>query len=174
MKLCSKCDTSKGLSEFYRDYRNKESISYKPYCKKCNLSYSYKSRNKSKLNPEYIQKRRTYYKNKRNTDPLYKMSSNIRTLVAAYFSRNGYKKRNKLNDILGCDFNHLRQHLESLFTDNMSWENYGKWHIDHIIPVSFAKSEEEMKILNHYTNLQPLWAFDNQSKGNKIISYPQC
>lgn len=51
----------------------------------------------------------------------------------------------------------------------MTWNNYGKWHIDHIIPISSAKTEEEVIKLNHYTNLQPLWAKDNLKKGNKII-----
>jgi len=53
----------------------------------------------------------------------------------------------------------------------MSWENYGRngWHVDHIIPLSSAKTEEEIYKLCHYTNLQPLWEVDNIKKGNKII-----
>ena len=51
----------------------------------------------------------------------------------------------------------------------MNWENYGLWHIDHIIPISYAKSEEEIYKLNHYSNFQPLWAKDNLSKGNRFI-----
>jgi hypothetical protein len=51
----------------------------------------------------------------------------------------------------------------------MSWDNHGEWHIDHIIPLSSAKNESDLYKLFHYTNLQPLWAFDNLSKGNKII-----
>ena len=51
----------------------------------------------------------------------------------------------------------------------MNWENAGKWHLDHIYPVSLAKDEEELLKLNHYTNFQPLWAVDNIKKGNKII-----
>ncbi len=58
--------------------------------------------------------------------------------------------------------------IESLFIDNMSWDNYGEWHLDHKIPVSWAKNEEELYKLNHYSNFQPMWAFDNQSKGDRF------
>ena len=51
----------------------------------------------------------------------------------------------------------------------MSWENQGKWHIDHIIPLSSAANEEELYKLCHFTNLQPMWATDNIRKGSKII-----
>ena len=50
----------------------------------------------------------------------------------------------------------------------MTWNNYGKWHIDHIIPLDIAKSEKELLPLLHYTNLQPLWVLDNIKKGNQI------
>jgi hypothetical protein len=52
----------------------------------------------------------------------------------------------------------------------MSWDNMGKWHIDHIIPISSACGEVDLIKLNHYTNLQPLWEVDNLKKSNKIIS----
>ena len=51
----------------------------------------------------------------------------------------------------------------------MSWDNYGKWHLDHITPISLGKTEEEVIVLNHYTNYQPLWEKDNLSKGNRLI-----
>lgn len=51
----------------------------------------------------------------------------------------------------------------------MNWENYGEWHLDHIIPISYAKTIEDIYKLNHYTNLQPLWASENLSKGNRYI-----
>jgi hypothetical protein len=51
----------------------------------------------------------------------------------------------------------------------MNWDNHGEWHIDHKIPLSTAKNEEELYKLNHYTNLQPLWSTDNLKKSNKII-----
>ena len=80
-----------------------------------------------------------------------------------------YHKNSKTKEILGCSFEKFKVHLEKQFKDDMSWENQGKWHLDHIYPVSLAKDEEELIKLNHYTNFQPLWAFDNISKGNKII-----
>jgi hypothetical protein len=63
------------------------------------------------------------------------------------------------------------EYLGDLFTEKMNWDNYGEWHIDHIIPLSSANTEEEIYKLCHYTNLQPLWAEDNIKKSNKIIKY---
>jgi hypothetical protein len=72
--------------------------------------------------------------------------------------------------MIGCVPKQLKIHIENQFTDNMSWDNYGLfgWHIDHIVPLSSAKTEEDLYKLCHYTNLQPLWAKDNWSKSNKL------
>ena len=80
-------------------------------------------------------------------------------------------KRNKTFHIVGCPPEYLKEHLETQFVDGMSWNNYGRygWHIDHIIPLSSAKTEDELYKLCHYTNLQPLWAEDNLKKSNKIL-----
>ena len=61
-------------------------------------------------------------------------------------------------------------HLESKFTDGMSWDNHTThgWHIDHIIPLSSAKTLEEVEKLCHFSNLQPLWAIDNLLKGGRV------
>jgi hypothetical protein len=67
---------------------------------------------------------------------------------------------------VGCSPEELKARFESLFVEGMSWDNYGEWHIDHIRPVSSFKPEEWEQI-NHYTNLQPLWAQDNLKKGDK-------
>ena len=58
-----------------------------------------------------------------------------------------------------------------MFTPEMNWSNYGKfgWHIDHIIPLDSANTEDEMYKLCHYTNLQPLWWSENLSKGHKVL-----
>ena len=72
---------------------------------------------------------------------------------------------------MGCSYQDFIIYLEQKFTDGMSWDNYGLygWHIDHIIPLSSATDELSLEKLCHYTNLQPLWAKDNLSKGDKII-----
>ena len=75
-------------------------------------------------------------------------------------------------DLIGCSLDFLKQHLESQFKPGMSWENwnYQGWHIDHITPLSFAKTEDDLHSLCHYSNLQPLWAKENLKKGgsNKL------
>jgi hypothetical protein len=80
-------------------------------------------------------------------------------------------KRGRTIELIGIDIVGLKNYLETKFTDGMTWENYGLygWHIDHIIPLSSAKNEDEFTKLCHYTNLQPLWAEDNLKKSNKVI-----
>ena len=83
---------------------------------------------------------------------------------------NNMNKNNKTFDIVGCSPQFLKEHLEKQFKDGMTWDKIGKEiHIDHIIPLSSAKTEEDIYKLCHYTNLQPLWAQENLSKGNRII-----
>ena len=49
----------------------------------------------------------------------------------------------------------------------MSWDNRSEWHFDHIMPVSMAKTYDEVVRLNHYKNFRPIWALDNQRKSDK-------
>ena len=109
-----------------------------------------------------------YTKNKKKINPLFKLSCNIRNLIRISIKNNGYSKNSKTNKYLGCSFEEFKIYLEKQFTEGMTWENQGKWHMDHIYPVSLAKDEEHLIKLNHYTNFQPLWAVDNIIKGNKI------
>lgn len=85
-----------------------------------------------------------------------------------------YKKLddNDVRDIVGCSVDEFICHIESMFTETMTWYNHGEWHLDHIFPISKCVElygpSESFYLVNHYTNLQPLWAMDNFSKGNKI------
>jgi hypothetical protein len=137
--------------------------------------YSEKNSDKiKKRKKKYYQKtkeiRNTYYKEKYKTDVFYKLGKIVRKRILDYLKieQNVVKKQ----DILGCSIEFLKEHIEKQFTKGMSWELLGKEiHIDHIIPLSSAKTEEEIYKLCHYSNLQPLWAKENLSKGSKIIDY---
>ena len=119
-------------------------------------------------NPERFQEyTREYIKNKRNTDPIFKMKSALRNLVATAIRKMGYVKSSKTEQIIGCPFADFKAHFDKQFKPGMTWLNHGKWHIDHKIPLIQAKTEEELIKLNHYTNLQPLWADENFKKGSK-------
>jgi hypothetical protein len=101
-------------------------------------------------------------------DPNYKVKKRLRTRI--WNALCGLYKTNKTESLLGTSIDELKTHLESKFVAGMTWENYGDWHIDHIVPCdSFDLSiEENQKKCFHYTNLQPLWAVDNIRKGNRI------
>jgi hypothetical protein len=191
MKKCSTCKIEKELFEFNKNKSQKDG--HENLCRLCkkefynlnketilknkkeyhiknkenilNIKKEYYINNKEKINCYY----RTYSKNRKLIDPLYKLSCNIRTLIGMSIKGNGYTKNSKTNKYLGCTFKEFKQYLENKFTKDMTWENAGKWHLDHIYPISLAKDEQEVIRLNHYTNFQPLWAIDNIKKGNKII-----
>jgi hypothetical protein len=161
---------------------NKEEISTlrkKTYQDKKNYYKEYYRINKEKIK-EYRKKnennlkeyRKFYQSKKRKEDPIFKFSSNVRSLISSSFKRgtNEFGKNAKTEQILGCTIEEFRSYIEDKFTEGMSFVNYGEWHLDHIIPLSSVKTEEEIIKLNKYTNFQPLWAKDNIKKGNKIIN----
>jgi hypothetical protein len=113
---------------------------------------------------------REYEKNRKANDELYKFKKSIQTNISRSIRSMGYRKNSRTQDILGCDYNFVRSYIEKQFKDGMTWDNYGDWEIDHIKPISSAKDFADVIKLNHYTNLQPLWAEDNRKKNNKIIS----
>jgi hypothetical protein len=100
-----------------------------------------------------------------------KIKTNLRYRVWSVLK--GVSKSKSTMQLVGCSIKFLIKYLELRFMKDMSWHNYGLygWHIDHIIPCAsfdLSKPEEQRKCF-HYTNLQPLWAFDNLSKNDKII-----
>lgn len=107
------------------------------------------------------------YHERLQTDKLFQIKESIRKTV--YHTIRSPKKFLTC-DILGCSYEVFKVHIENQFQEGMKWDNHGisGWHYDHIIPVSSAKTEEELYKLNHYTNFQPLWWYDNLSKSNKL------
>jgi len=145
------------LKEYSREH-NKE---YRENNKEKIKEYKKIYNNKEEVKKEKNNKRRIRYKE----DILYRLTSIIRANIRVRLKIDGEPiKKIKSEIILGCTFKELKQHIETKFEPWMTWENHGLyngelnygWDIDHIIPVSFAKTEEDVIKLNHYTNLQPL------------------
>jgi hypothetical protein len=160
---------NKKQREYYKNNIEKERERRKKYKtisdvqthkKETEPSLSWKQKNKEIFN----QRRRERYK----YDILYKLSINVRNRLNSYVSSINYRKKSKTFKIIGCTPLELKEHIENLFCDGMSWDNKCDWHIDHKIPLSHARSEEELYTLSHYSNLQPLWASENLKKKDKI------
>ena len=120
--------------------------------------------------PEVIEHRKKKRDDKMKNHPTFKIEMNLRRRIRSAI-KDGYGERAfKTIELIGCSWLEVREHLESQFTEGMTWDNYGKWHQDHIRPcASFdLRDPIQQQECFHYTNLQPLWAFDNMSKGSKV------
>jgi len=176
--VCTTCGEEKIYTLFSKKGKQK------PYeCKAC---LNARERDRRSGNPEeYNKKKRESYqvrKNKinetrrknlqrrRDEEPRYKvmMAIHVRLYDAVKHQR-GVKSAKTL-ELLGCTVEQLHTFLEAEFTDGMTWENYGEWHIDHIRPCASFNLEdpEEQKKCFHWTNLQPLWAKDNLAKSDRL------
>ena len=114
------------------------------------------------------------HKERAARDPAYRMRCNLGSRLSEAVRVKGAWKVFGTIRLTGCTLTQLRAHLESLFTEGMTWKNYGEWHIDHIRPcASFDLLDpEEQRKCFHYTNLRPLWATDNQKKGSRYSGSP--
>ncbi len=130
----------------------------------------YYRKNKAKIIAHQTIYQKEYIKAKYKSDPIFKLKHFFRVRVQKYIKRKRWTKKSTLNQYLGCSGLEVKQHIEKQFKPEMTWENHGVhgWHIDHIIPLASATTEDEIYKLCHYTNLQPMWAKDNLSKGSKI------
>lgn len=194
-KICTKCGIDKPISDYYKD--KKKPLGIRCACKSCvnNQTYNWRKNNPDKwsdymshyrqenvdsiklksksykdINKQKLKiQQNEYFLNRRKSDSVFKLQSSIRNTLNKSLKRKGYTKRSKTNDIVGCNWITLKEHIENQFDQEMNWDNYGTyWDIDHIIPISSAKTEEEVLKLNHYTNLQPLESFYNRhiKRGN--------
>lgn len=162
-------DKNKEKSQkYYKKYRmiNKEKIQHrdKKYYRR-NLNKILEYAKKYRLNnTEKINK---YFVKRRKTDIGFKLEHNLRTRLN--IALRGVDKSLSTMFLIGCETDYLMYHVQCQFRNGMNWDNYGKWHIDHIKPcASFDLADpDQQKECFHYTNLQPLWAKDNLKKSNK-------
>jgi hypothetical protein len=191
MIVCGKCNIEKETCEF--TFR-KDKQRFESQCKECVKEYlkkyyeinsvkiiehnikNYQENRDKKLEYSKIYRmenrdnRNKYERLKRNVDPVYKLKINVRNRISKYIKKHNISKSNSTFSLVGITPIELKIYIEQQFTKGMNWGNYGEWHIDHIIPISSAKTKEKLYELCHYKNLQPLWGEDNLKKSNKIIN----
>lgn len=106
----------------------------------------------------------------RNSSPVNVISDRFRRRLNYALKTLDIKKNRSSLEYLGCSLEFFKEHIEKQFLKGMSWENRDEWHIDHIIPMATAKTEEDVIRLSHFTNLRPLWKRENLSK-NKAVTH---
>ena len=178
MKKCSKCELEKELSEFKRwsvcidcnkilnkQYNDSRKEKMKEYYLNNRDTLIERSRNYYSINKDYIidrnkeyqwknkDRRNDYLNNRKKIDSLFKLTTSIRKLIYTYLKKNGFSKKSKITNILGCSFEEFKYHIEMQFKDGMNWNNHGEWHLDHKIPISWATTEEQIYELNHYNKI---------------------
>lgn len=162
---CKTCCVDKAMARYSKEERSEK------FKKWLDRNHQYNSErkkqwvnnNRHKIR-KYDQEYRPQYYQK--CDPQYLIARNLRSRLYKAF-KNNQKTGSAIKD-LGCSVDQLKFHLEHQFQEGMTWDNYGKWHIDHIRPLSsfdLTKREELLEAC-HYTNLQPLWAEDNLRKSD--------
>ena len=153
----------KRLDEYTKNWYEENKEHRKQYLKE------YREKNIDKIR----EVKRAYEKHRKDTDPIYKLISNFRTAIYQVLKESNVEKNGHYFEILGYTPEELINHLEKQFKDGMTWDNYGDFHIDHIIPISSFNiqeigDEEFMKCWS-LSNLQPMWGEENIRKSNKII-----
>ena len=180
-KKCTGCGEEKPATAEYF-YRNKDGLwGLRAVCKDCTVAICKKYRDENpekKLaaskkwreeNPDHIRAfNRMYHKQRRKEDPVFRLLDNMRGGLWRCLS--GKNKNSHTFDYVGLTPKELMDYLEGQFTEGMTRENYGKWHVDHIRPLaSFdftgPDREEQLHAAWSYTNMQPLWAVDIIRKG---------
>jgi len=168
LRTCKACKLPKPYDDKAKP-QSKASGFQGSLCWECRCVYNNLSNKKIKSAPGYKAKKNAYYANVLAKDPLYKLRANLGSRLWTAFKNIGANKPTNTEALVGCSWQQLRNHIETMFTPEMNWQNQGSyWHIDHIVPCARAKNIEELVKLCHYTNLQPLYGLDNCSKGCKL------
>lgn len=128
----------------------------------------WRSENKDRVRAIYCR----HMKKKRREDALFDLKCKCRERIAHALRKTNSRKSKRTIELTGCTAVELVAHIESLFLPGMTWKNRGRygWHIDHIIPIAKfdLRDPDQQSAAFHYTNLQPLWAKDNMTKGSKV------
>lgn len=148
----------KEKEQYRNDPINKDRI--KDYLKSYREEHREEMREYIRNNPHINSKHQANYRKK------YPHIIAWRSVLYSTLKRMGTVKESKTIKLLGYSAQQLKEHIESKFEFGMTWENHGEWHIDHIHPVSKFLDNTSVNIVCSLDNLQPLWSFDNLSKGS--------
>lgn len=180
-KICHKAESKKRKYNYHydrREYAKKWYNENKEREQEKRKSYRQSNSDKqreihkewySKNKAAKLKKNADYDKTQMVLNPLYRVKKNLRSRISN--ALNGKVKFQGTIQLLGCTITELKIHLESMFTKEMNWDNYGSyWHVDHIKPCSLFNllNENEQMECFHYSNLQPLEASENLKKYNKF------
>jgi hypothetical protein len=167
IKEREKKNREKNSNEIKKERRRKKTENQKRYREKNYDKIKERERKNREKNHDKI---KIYNRERYAKNPIVRVSCLVRSRIQKVLKQKTLIKNKRTLEILGTTFENLTFHLESQFKDGMTWENQDKvWHIDHKVPLSLAKTEEEVYKLNHHTNLQPLWAEENLSKHKKLL-----
>ena len=160
MKQCTKCKTTKQLTDFSKHPQSSDGR--QPWCKACCSEH----RQHRLLDPEYRAQRSREIRDYHRSNLESRLRNKMRDLVRRVSLG---EKKFPSKKILGYTVKDLRVHLENQFQPGMSWDNRGAWHIDHIKSVSsfFEEGITDPRVINALSNLRPLWAEENFAKGAK-------
>jgi hypothetical protein len=158
----------------YHKHKDKKSTYHKEWVKGKEAELKTYSQQWNKDNREHVNKyKRDYERKRRAEDPKYRLGIRTRTAVWQLLKERNINKTNKTFILLGYTIEELMSHLEKQFTEGMTWENYGEWHVDHKKPMTlfeFTSTDDDgFKECWSLTNLQPLWKKDNLSKGVRYL-----
>ena len=172
-RTCVDCKREKDAAREARSYTDEQKIRHYEVIKAARkrdperynkISANWKANNKDSVRSA----RRKRQSERLKSDPVFALRHRASCLVRQAIKSRDFAKSSTTFKIIGCTNNELREHLERQFLKGMSWDNFGDWHIDHIVPISSAKNEYEVISMNHFTNLRPMWARENLIKSNKM------
>lgn len=171
----SECKKCKGSIDKAHRQNNREQFNniYKEYYEKNKELISTKRKKYKEKNREVIRERRKKEYQKLSEDPVSRLEFQVRSIIYSSFRRKGYRKNTKSSIITGLSSKELTEYLLKTYIDiyGLEWDGNEPVHIDHIIPLASARTEEDVIRLCHYTNLQLLTAKDNLKKGS---TYANC
>jgi len=172
--ICGRyCKSFCGLWKSEENFYKLPNGNLRSECIQCKREYSQKYIKKiRKEEPEKYQKLLKRKVEFRRNNLHAKLSGNLRRRLLKALK--GNPKKDTTMNLVGCDIDFLWKHLESKFTKGMTRENYGEWHVDHVVPCAHfnLQREEEQRRCFHWRNLQPLWGHDNAEKSNKYTFNP--